>query len=118
MEFQQIKFTLPDDPQEYTLTYDFNEMCDAEPIVGMNLLTPIAGADLLSTRDVRGLLYALLKKAHPMVLLPEAGELMTKNLPVVTNKVIEMLGLIRSGERAKAPEPEVKAEPKPETKSE
>jgi hypothetical protein len=83
-------FNIAGDPQTYTLTFDFNAICQAEQETGINLLKPLAGAGISAT-ETRALLYALLKPAHPLVLLSEAGELLNKHLPTVLAEVGAML---------------------------
>ena len=75
-----VKFNLGDKPWDYELRFDFNELADAEPIAGCNLMAAIASWPNLSCRELRGLLYALLKPTQPKLLLGEAGGLLTQNM--------------------------------------
>jgi hypothetical protein len=86
-----VKFILEDDPQEYTLAFDFNELSEAEMVGEMNLLAAIAKWPALSCREMRCLLYALLKPAHPAVLLKEAGDLLTRDMTAVYTAVKQVL---------------------------
>ena len=79
-----VSFTLdcePADPQVYTLTYDFNELVNAEKKLGLNLLQGLVGGT--STELIRGLLFAFLLKAHPLVTVAEAGDLFSKDTRTV-----------------------------------
>jgi hypothetical protein len=53
--------------ESYELVYDFNLICDAEPLVGANMLEGIARAvsDTLTAAQLRGLLFAFLQTKHP-----------------------------------------------------
>jgi len=86
-----VKFTLENDPQAYELRFDFNELADAEPVVGCNLLAAIATWPNFSAGQMRGLLFALLKPAHPQVLLPEAGGLLTRDMGAVMRAMKQTL---------------------------
>ena len=61
--------------QDLRLAYDFNEICDAERLCGCNLLAGLENLDNLGAAQFRGLLYAALKPAHPIVTLQEVGTL-------------------------------------------
>ena len=69
----------------YRLTFDFNRVCDAEDVVGIHLLRALGGPS--SAREMRGLLYALLKTGHPEVTLEEAGSLFTSDPVGATDAV-------------------------------
>jgi hypothetical protein len=96
-------FSIEGDPQVYTLTFDFNQICEAEKETGINLLKPLAGAGISAT-ETRALLYALLKPAHPLVLLAEAGELLNKDLPTVLSELGAMLKAAQQEQAAEDPE--------------
>ena len=88
-----MTFTLANDPQLYTLTYDFNEIADAEEVANMNLLSGVAahGQGGISSAQLRGLLYALLHTAHPAVTLKEAGDLLTRDALTVTTAFAQVM---------------------------
>lgn len=86
-----VKFNLPNDSRDYTLGFDFNELADAEAVAEVNLLASVASWPNLSCRQMRGLVYALLKPAHPRVLLKEAGELLTRDMQTVYKAVKQTL---------------------------
>lgn len=89
-----VVFTLKGDAQEYRLEFDGNMICDAESATGCNLMHLLAGAGEPSFTEARALLYALLKKAHPLVLATEAGALLT-NYPVVLAAIALLMKEIR-----------------------
>lgn len=70
---------------EFRLTYDFNKVCEAEDAVGCHLLRALAGP--ASAKEMRGILYALLKTAHPETTLEEAGSLLSADPVGVTDAV-------------------------------
>ncbi len=92
MELEKVTFTLPNDPQEYTLTYSFNEICDAEAVTGVNLLHAAVNVSQMNAVQMRGLLYACLKTAHPEVLIKEAGLLLSRDSQIVTAALAKVLG--------------------------
>ena len=98
-EDRTVTFTLANDPQEYRLCYDFNEIADAEEVVGINLLTGVMGQGqgTMSSTQLRGLLYALLHKAHPEVTVKEAGELLTIDAVTVSTAFAEVMGYFSTG---------------------
>ena len=61
--------------QDLRLAYDFNEICDAERACGCNLLAALESLKGLGAAQLRGLLYAALRPAHPIVTLQEVGTL-------------------------------------------
>lgn len=91
-ELEKVTFTLEGDPQEYTLCYDFNQICDAEAVAGANLLNAVANKHSMNAVQMRGLLYACLKTAHPDVLLKEAGTLLSRDSKTVTKALATVLG--------------------------
>lgn len=101
MEREFIVFKIADDPQEYKLCYDFNQLVDAEELTGCNLLAAFMGGGL-NAKAFRALLYACLKTAHPHVLLSEAGDLMSKDRATVMAAVGKVLG----GEISEPEQPE------------
>lgn len=48
------------DGKEYSLHFDFNELCDAETATGCNLLSALESLGALTARQLRGLLYAMI----------------------------------------------------------
>lgn len=82
-----VTFTLENDPQVYSLQFDFNLLCDAEAETGLNLMHGFMGLGI-DARVTRGVLYACLKTAHPAVTLKEAGDLLSKD----RETVLEALG--------------------------
>jgi hypothetical protein len=87
----KVKFSFEGEPAEYALELDFNELADAEPIVGCNLLLAIRRWPNLSCQEMRGLLYAMSRPAHPKVALADAGALCTHNLRVVMAAIRQVL---------------------------
>lgn len=75
MEREFVSFKIGDDPQEYKLAYDFNELADAEALLGVNLNVAFVGGSM-TVAQFRGMLYAFLKPGHPDVRVKEAGGLM------------------------------------------
>lgn len=69
----------------YRLTYDFNKVVEAEEACGCSLLRALAGPS--SAKEMRALLYALLKTGHPEVTLEEAGSLFTSDPVGATDAV-------------------------------
>lgn len=98
-----ISFELEGDKQVYTLTYDFNQFVDAEAVTGCNLLRAIGNRGFISATEFRALLYALLKAAHPVVEVKEAGELMTRDTATVSHAVAMVLGVPEEEEMEGAP---------------
>lgn len=91
MEFTE--FTIEGDPQVYKLAFDVNEICEAEMATGCNLLRPLGGLRYATAVDLRALTYAMLKPAHPLVLLKEAGDLLSRDIATVTAAITEALGV-------------------------
>lgn len=77
-----VTFMLKDDPQVYSLEFSFNELCDAEKPTGLNLMHALAAGDVTAAQT-RALLYVCLKTHHPIVMLKEAGELLSREYSVV-----------------------------------
>ncbi|MBZ5621458.1 MAG: hypothetical protein LAQ69_22440 [Acidobacteriia bacterium] len=93
-----ISLKFEGDPQEYRLEFDFNEVADAEPVAGCNLLAVMTRPQEMTAGQLRGLTYAALKKAHPVVTLKEAGWLITKHTAVVSDAVAAVYGFTLAGE--------------------
>ena len=57
------------DGKMFELVYDFNSLCDTEPLVGCNLLHGISAAFLntMKALQLRGLFYALLQPKQPFI---------------------------------------------------
>ena len=102
MELGKVTFTLEDDSQEYTLVYDFNQIADAEAVTGVNLLSAISDMRTMTAVQLRGLLYACLKTAHPTVLVTEAGDLLSRDSITVTKALGKVLGAAEEEEEAAA----------------
>lgn len=117
----------------FRLTYDFNQLCEAEQATGFNLLAPLKNLPAMSAGQMRGILLGLLKTAHPKTNLQEAGMLLSKDGRAVIDAIYKALDA-ESGEdalflklsrvaverpmelvalmsRLKLPEPEVEAAP-------
>jgi hypothetical protein len=101
----KINFNFEDDPIDYVLEYDFNAIADAEPVAGCNLLSAVSNMGAMTATQMRGLLYALLKKNHPAVLLHEAGALLTRDTMMVTTALAKAMGA-KDEEPAEAEQPE------------
>lgn len=70
--------TLEIDGQAYSLIYDFNAIAEAEALIpDCNLLHGIAAVyrNTWNARQLRGLFYAALQRAHPQISLTGAGSL-------------------------------------------
>src|SRR5260370_20780777 len=67
------------DGKTYQLAYDFNAIAEAERVAGCNLLHGVASLLLhdMTAGQVRGLLYAALRQAHPKMTIEDAGALAT-----------------------------------------
>jgi hypothetical protein len=94
-EFKAITFNFDNDPQVYTLAFDFNLICEAEIETGCNLMSPIAGGGGFNATVTRALLYGLLKKAHPTVKLSECGDLLSQDLETTLGALYSMVSLAR-----------------------
>lgn len=99
------EFTLDGDPQVYKLAYDFNAICDAELETKENLQQYLfaigkPSSIFLTALQHRAVLYALLKTAHPQVLLKEAGELLSRDTQKVSETMMRALGIDPAGEGA------------------
>jgi hypothetical protein len=73
-----IRFaSLEIDDKSYKLCYDFNAIAEAEKVAGCNLLQGMAAVLIngMSATQVRGLLYAAIRKAHPKMSIEECGKL-------------------------------------------
>lgn len=92
MELQFTEFTIEGDKEVYKLAFDFNEICEAETVTSCNLLRVLGALGRATATEVRALLYAMLKPAHPLVLLKEAGELLSKDMGAVTGAISQALG--------------------------
>ena len=64
------------DGKEYFLVFDFNSICVAEQMTGINLLTSLDFSNVDASK-LRALLYASLIKLQPDITLDAAGELIT-----------------------------------------
>lgn len=111
MELEKVTFTLENDPQLYTMVYDFNRVCDAEEMLKENLFHAISNPVTMTANQCRGLVFAFLLTAHPKVLVSEAGDLLSRDSNVVTKALGKMLG-------ASEAEPEVKKTPEVKTTTE
>lgn len=102
---EPITFTLGDEPQVYTLQFDFNALCDAEEVAGCNLMRAVIGGAEFTATKARALLFAFLKTAHPKVTLAEAGELFSKDQGVVLTALIKVLNGVWRAEESEPAEP-------------
>ena len=105
-----VKFNLGDKAWDYELRFDFNELADAEELAHCNLLATIATWPNLSCQQMRALLYALLKPTQPKLLLSDAGELLTQDMPTVYRAIKEAL---RDAELLVEEEPKPPVKPAP-----
>jgi hypothetical protein len=85
-----VEFTdLTIDETTYHLVYDFNAIAEAEKLCGIGLLHGIAAvlsSGAVTAGELRGLLYAALRKAHPKITLSAAGHLVRLDtMPGITN---------------------------------
>jgi len=106
--------TLEIDGTSFKLAYDFNAIAEAEKVAGCNLLLGLAkilisGAD---ASQIRGLLYAALRKAQPKMTIDDAGTLIRiDNLVDIQNAILEAYRL--SMPEAKKNEDPTEAGPEP-----
>lgn len=65
------------DGEKFRACYDFNALAEAEEVAKCNLLHGMAGllVSTASATQLRGLLYAALRKAHPRMTIEQAGAL-------------------------------------------
>lgn len=82
----------------FRLTYDYNEICDAENLTGLNLLSAMRNLDAMSAGQMRAVLLALLKSAHPKTTLPEAGKLLSNDRESVIEALRKALKVKSSDE--------------------
>jgi hypothetical protein len=61
--------------QQYRLAFDFNAIAEAETAAGCNLLSGLQNLSDLTAMQLRGLLYAALRKAQPRLTIQAAGAL-------------------------------------------
>jgi hypothetical protein len=71
MNFSKLKV----DDKEFLLGYDFNDIADAEPVAGCNLLDGMGGGP--NAAQLRGLVYAMTRQTHPDLDLAGAGKLLS-----------------------------------------
>jgi len=57
------------------LIYDFNKVVDAEDVAKCHLLRALSGP--ANAKEMRGILYALLRTAQPSITIEEAGSLLS-----------------------------------------
>ena len=88
----KVTFHLENDPQTYVLEYNFNELAEAESVAQTNLLQAVSDLRTMTAVQMRGLLYACLRTAHPQVLLREAGDLLSKDSPTVSKALALVMG--------------------------
>ncbi|WP_406735893.1 GTA-gp10 family protein [Thioclava sp. GXIMD4215] len=69
--------------QAYTMTFDFNAMCDFEDETGKNALEVLEGIEngnaAISAREMRLLFWAGLKQNHEDITKPLAGKILSAN---------------------------------------
>ena len=111
--FKVVTFELQDDPVEYHLFKDFDQICTVEEETGVNLMRAMAGGQITATQT-RALLFALLKTSHA-VLLEEAGELLSRpDWTTVLNALSLALGIEEAAPEAAKEVPEAAMkEPEP-----
>ena len=71
--------------QDYTLSLDFNALCDFEAETGKNALGALQGmeAGTVSATDLRALMWAALRQHHPDMTLTLAGSILASNLGAI-----------------------------------
>jgi hypothetical protein len=77
---------------DYTLTWDFQAIADAEEILGRSLITGLSQRDLKAPpiKLVQGMLYACIRKNHPAVTFAEARAMVTlKNIGKIWTAVTD-----------------------------
>lgn len=89
------------------LQFDFNEVCKAEELTGLNLMSFLTGSGV-NSQQTRGMLYACLKPANQSVTLAEAGSLLSVDRDTVLVALLQALGLKTPAQPEPVPEtPEV-----------
>jgi hypothetical protein len=74
---------------DYVMEYDFNAICTAEELTGINMFGSF-DFQRLSTVSFRAMLFATLLHNHPDMTLEQVGPLITaKSLPEITIKMVE-----------------------------
>lgn len=83
----KVSITLND--KEYVLEYDFNAICVAEELTGLNMFGSF-DFQRLSTVSFRAMLFATLLHNHPEITLEECGSFIQgKTLAEITVKMVE-----------------------------
>ena len=98
----KVSFKVAGEVFEYVLTYDFNALCEAEAETGVNLLQAMSDVRSMTAVQLRAMLYAGLKPANPLVLVKEAGELLTKDYAAVMEALIRLFAVAEVEESEKA----------------
>jgi hypothetical protein len=71
----------------YHLSYDFNAICQAERVTGVNLLSSVVGE--ISAASLRGLLWAALLKDRPLMTVEEVGGLIRpENIATIREAIV------------------------------
>lgn len=113
MPFSKLKI----DQTEYSLSYDFNAIADAEPVAGCNLLSAIENLSATTATQMRGLVYAMTRQQHPGLDLFDIGKLIRiDTIADVITAMGEACALAVSEEYAekyRAAVTEVEPEPEP-----
>ena len=74
-------------PDNFDLTFDYNELCEVETRIGLNLNQAVMRVDLCSAGQLRGIFWALLRTAHPKLTLKQCGELLSADFQAVCKAI-------------------------------
>lgn len=77
---------------DYSLTWDFQAIADAEELLGRSLITGLSQKDLKAPpiKLVQAMLYACLRKNHPTITFPQAQAMVTlKNIGKIWTAVTD-----------------------------
>lgn len=137
MTSKTVTFQLEGSSKVYTLSFDFNSVCEAEERSKCNLMTALAAGGIsaedqgdgvlyafflraladggISASQIRGLLFALLRPSEPNLTLADAGWLLSQNMPLVLDAMNQALKHAREEEDPAAVQTPGLAKPEPST---
>lgn len=79
------------DQKGFHLTYDVNQIVEAEISTGLNLFSAMRNLDQMSAGQMRAITFSLLKGEHPKIVLKEAGELLSADPPALMDAIRKVL---------------------------
>jgi hypothetical protein len=99
LEFVQVQV----DDKTYKLLFDFNALAEAEAITKTNLLTGmwafLTNRESMTAVQLRGILYASLRKAHPEMTIDDAGALIRLDTFAELNQAVNAAFVISMPEK-------------------